>query len=86
MEVAGLDEVLDAIVGNGQNHAAAGTSQSLLSLLRNAGRGRLPSADARNRFFQMLLRTRRRDAFAETVALFETDGGIAPPRAPDEDD
>lgn len=86
LEVAGLDEVLDAIVGNGQNYAAAGTSQSLLSLLRNAGRGRLPSVDARNRFFQMLLRTRRRDAFAETVALFETDGWIAPPREPDEDD
>ncbi|MBB1177660.1 hypothetical protein [Brevundimonas aurantiaca] len=86
LDAAALDQVLDAVAANGQNYAAGGTSTLLLSQVRNAGNGRLPSADARNRFYQMLLRTRRREAFGEVTALFEADGWVPPPREADEDD
>lgn len=85
LDAPGLDQVLDGIAGNGQNYAAAGTSTLLLSLIRNAGNGRLPSVNARNRFYQMLLRTRRREAFGEVTALFEADGWTPPAPEPDED-
>lgn len=86
LDAAGLDQLLDAVAGNGQNYAAAGTSTLLLSLIRNAGAGRLPSQPARNRFYQMLLRARRREAFGEVTALFEADGWTPPPPEPDEED
>ena len=86
LDAAALDQLLDAVAGNGQNYAAAGTSTLLLSVVRNAGAGRLPSVDARNRFYQMLLRSRRREAFAEMTALFEADGWTPPPAALDDDE
>lgn len=86
LNAVALDQLLDAIINNGQNYDAAGTRTMLLSLIRNAGDGRLPSAEARNRFYQMVLRTRRQEAYAEVTALFEADGWTPPPREADEDD
>nr|WP_314121540.1 hypothetical protein [uncultured Brevundimonas sp.] len=86
LDVAALDQLLDAITDNGQNYDAAGTRAMLLSLIRNAGNGRLPSPGARNRFYQMLLQTRRQESYAEVNALFEADGWTPPPRLVDEDE
>ena len=86
LDTMALDQLLDAVAATGQNYAASGTSALLLSVVRNAGAGRLPSADARNRFYQMLLRAHRRDAFGEVVALFEADGWTPPPREREDED
>lgn len=73
---AELDQVLDAVVGNGQNYAAAATGGLLLSLLRNAGRQ--PSINARNRFVQGLHEVRHMDQFRDVLAMFGEDGWVLP--------
>lgn len=81
---AELDQVLDAVVGNGQNYAAAATGGFLLSLLRNAGRQ--PSIDARNRFVQGLHEVRHMDQFRDVLAMFTADGWQRPALAVIEDE
>ena len=84
MAQAELDQVLDAVVGNGQNYAAAATGGFLLSLLRNAGRQ--PSIDARNRFVQGLHEVRHMDQFRDVLAMFTADGWQRPALAVIEDE
>jgi hypothetical protein len=81
-----LDQLLDAVIANGQNYAAAETSTLLLSLLRNAGQGRFASIDARNRFYQRMRRMRQLDHFADVLAIFEADGWVPPGPAGDDDE
>lgn len=81
---AELDQVLDAVVGNGQNYAAAATGGFLLSLLRNAGRQ--PSIDARNRFVQGLHEVRHMDQFRDVLAMFTADRWQRPALAVIEDE
>lgn len=81
-----LDQLLAAVIANGQNFAAAQTSTLLLSLLRNAGQGRFPSVDARNRFYQRMRRMRQLDHFADVLAIFGADGWVSPGPAADDDD
>ncbi|MFB6419028.1 hypothetical protein [Bradyrhizobium tunisiense] len=77
------DELLDAVIGNGQNWDAADTPGSLLGLLRNAAPADRPAHDARNRFFTHLDETGRLDRYADVVAMLQTDGWTPPP--PQED-
>jgi len=72
------------VTENGQNWDAAGTPGSLLAFLREAGVVR-PSAEARNRLYQEFRAVRRLDRYADVLALFQEDGWVAPPPAPDEE-
>lgn len=81
-----LDELLDAVIGNNQNYAAAATSGLLATLLSNSGVNRRPSAAARNRFHQHLRRRRHLEQFDTVFGLFGEDGWVAPPPPPEDDD
>lgn len=88
LDRAKLDQVLDAVIGNGQNWDAGETPTLLLSLLRNAGQRLLPTVDARNRFFRHISLRRRREQYQDVTAAFAADGWVPPlvRAAEDEDD
>lgn len=73
-----LNRLLDAVLANGQNYAAAETSTTLLRLLRNAGQDRVASIEARNRFYVEMRRVGQQDRFAGVFALFAADGWVPP--------
>ncbi len=81
-----LDQVLDAIINNGQNWDAAETDTLLLGLLRNATPADLPSHAARNRLFQLTYRMRRTDKYDEALTLLQSDGWVMPPPELEDDD
>ena len=83
---AELDQLLDAVIANGQNWSAGATPALLLSVLRNTGPGQLPTPDARNRVSQHLRRMRDRERYADVLATFAADGWIAPAAAALDDD
>lgn len=76
-----LGQVLDAVIETGQNWDAGETPSLLLSLLRNAGQGRLPTAESRTRFYQHIRRMRRREQYMDVFDTFVADGWTAPPAA-----
>jgi hypothetical protein len=77
------DQLLDAIIQNGQNWDASETDTLLLGVLRNAPPADQPTHDARNRFYQHIRRMRRIDKYADVITLLKSDGWILP--APDEE-
>lgn len=80
------DRLLDAIIQNGENWDAADTDTLLLGTLRNATPAQWPSHNARNRFYHHIRRMRRRQKYAEVIALFQSNGWAAPPPDQGEDD
>lgn len=74
-----LDQVLDAIIANGQNWDAAETDTLLLGLLRNATPADRPTLGARDRFYQHIYRMRRTDKYADVLILLQADGWVTPP-------
>ncbi|QFT34097.1 hypothetical protein FIV00_26615 [Labrenzia sp. THAF82] len=78
-----IDQLLDAVVDNGQNWDAAETDTLLLGVLRNAVAADQPSAEARNRFYQHLRRMRRNEKYEDVFAFFQSDGWAPPPPEPE---
>lgn len=74
-----LDQLLDAVVDNGQNWDAAETDTLLLGVLRNATPADRPTHDAQNRFYQHIRRMRRTDKYENVLTFLQTDGWALPP-------
>lgn len=81
-----IDQLLDAIVENGQNWDAAETDTLLLGVLRNAAIADQPTPDARNRFYQHVRRMRRTEKYDDVITHLQTDGWVLPPPEPADDD
>ncbi|MGJ0508209.1 MAG: hypothetical protein ACR652_14040 [Methylocystis sp.] len=78
-----LDQLLDAIIDNGQNWDAADTDTLLLGLLRNTTPADRPSADARNRFYQHIRRRHRTAKYEDVLTFLQSDGWALPPPEPE---
>jgi hypothetical protein len=65
------DQLLDAVVANGQNWGAAQTPVLLLAVLRDAAPDQRPTPDARNRFYQSPCWDRH---YEEVLAFLQADG------------
>lgn len=72
------DELLDAVIENGQNWDAADTPVLLLGLLRDSNPTDYPTADARDRFYRRLRRMDRTDRYEDVIDLLQTDGWALP--------
>lgn len=72
------DQLLDAIVENGQNWDAGETDTLLLALLRNAPAADRPTSEARDRFYRHIRRMRRLDKYEDVIALLREDGWAEP--------
>jgi len=72
------DQLLDAIIENGQNWDAGETDTLLLALLRNAPAADRPTPQARDRFYQHIRRMRRLDKYEDVIALLREDGWAEP--------
>ncbi len=83
-----LEQLLDAILQNGQNWDAAATDQLLLSMLRNVDEIDLPTPAARDRFHQEIRGIRRLEKYQGVFELLQVGGWVPPPPAPErrEDD
>jgi len=81
-----LDQVCDAVIANGQNWDAAETDTLLLAMFRNALPAKLPTFDARGRFYQHIHRVRRIDKYAAVLTVLQSDGWILPPLEADIDE
>jgi hypothetical protein len=73
-----LDQILDAVIDNGQNWDAAETDTLLLSVLKNTWDADKPSADARNRFYQHIQRMRRIEKYRDVIDFLRSDGWVPP--------
>jgi len=73
-----LDQLLDAVIGNGQNWDAGETSDLLHSMLRNTQAADQPTPEARNRFYQHIRRVRRVEQYDDVLALLQADGWVLP--------
>lgn len=80
-----LEQLLDAILENGQNWDAAETDRLLLSVLRNATATDLPAIAARNRFYQHVRLVRRLEKYQDVLTLLQADGWVLPPPEPEGD-
>lgn len=82
-----FDQLLDAILENGQNWDAAETDDLLLSMLRSANPADLPTHDVRNRFCQDVRRMRRLEKYENVLTSLQADGWVLPPPelAPNDD-
>lgn len=80
------DQLLDAVMENGQNWDAGDTDSLLLGLLRNAAPAELPTHEARDRFYQDVRRMRRPDKYENVLAFLQADGWQVPPPQDDDDD
>lgn len=83
---AQLDQLTDAIVGNGQNWDAAETDTLLLALLRNTTVTSLPTPAARDRFYHHARRMRRLEKYNDVITLLQVDGWNPPPPEAADDD
>lgn len=81
-----LDQLLDAVIDNGQNWDAAETDTLLLGVLRNATVADRPTHDARNRFYQHIRRMRRTDKYEDVLTFLQSDGWVLPPPEQPADD
>jgi hypothetical protein len=81
-----LDQLTDAIVGNGQNWDAAETDTLLLALLRNTTVTSLPTPAARDRFYHHARRMRRLEKYNDVITLLQVDGWNPPPPEAADDD
>ncbi len=68
------EQLLNAVIENGQNLDAADTPSLLLSVLRDAPPAGFPTHDARDRFYLGLRRTRHLDRYEDVLALLQADG------------
>jgi hypothetical protein len=73
------DQLLDAIIENGQNWAAADTPSLLLGFLKNANVSDYPTRNARDRFYVGLRDMRRVDRYDDTLELLQADRWSFPP-------
>lgn len=81
-----IDQLLDAVIENGQNWDAAETDTLLLGVLRNAAAADQPTPDARNRFYQNVRRVRRTDKYDDVLSFLQADGWVLPPPEQSADD
>lgn len=80
------DQLLDAIIGNGQNWDAGETDTLLLAFLRNAPSADRPTPEGRNRFYQHIRRMRRLKKYEDVLTLLREDGWAEPAPQQDEDE
>lgn len=81
-----FDQLLGAIIANGQNWDAAETDKLLLGMLRNAIPADLPTYAARNSFYQHILRRHCIDRYTKVLTLLQSDGWPLPPQEQMEED
>lgn len=74
------DQLLDAIIENGQNWDASETDTLLLESLQNTLQVDWPTPGARNRFYLHIVRMRRTEKYVHVLELIQTDGWQLPPR------
>lgn len=77
-----LEQLLDAIVQNGQNWDAAETDRLLLVMLRNANETDLPTPAARDRFYQNIRGFGRLEKYRSVFEVFQAGGWVPPPPPP----
>jgi hypothetical protein len=73
------DQLLDAVIENGENWDAAGTPKLLLGVLRDFPPAGGPTHEARNRFYQHLRQMRRLRQYEDVIAFLQADGWAVPP-------
>jgi hypothetical protein len=79
------DQLLDAVIENGQNWDAAETPALLFGLLKNSDTADYPTNDARNRFYRRLRGRHREDHYVNVLDLLQADGWVFP-EAEEEDE
>jgi hypothetical protein len=81
------DQLLVAVIENGENWDAADTPVLLLGLLQNSDSADYPTYDARDRFYQLLYKMHRRQHYQGVLELLQTDGWTFPaPQQEDDED
>jgi hypothetical protein len=80
------NQLLDAVIENGQNWDAADTPVLLFGLLRNSNVADYPTHDARDRFYLLLHRMHRVDRFEDVLDLLQADGWVFPAAEKEDDD
>lgn len=80
-----MDNLLAAVSASGENWNAGGTPAHLYSFFRNSG-GRLPSTEARTRFFEFLRGMQRLANYEDVITIFRGDGWVPPAAIPPRDD
>jgi hypothetical protein len=74
-----LDQLLEAVVDNGQNWGATETPTLLQGVLRNATLVDQPTPDARNRLYQHVRRCHLTDHYKNVLTFLQSDGWVLPP-------
>ncbi len=81
-----LDQLLDAIVENGQNWDAAETDTLLISALKDSKLENLPTFASRDRFYNHVRRVDRLEKYEELIAFLQVDGWVVPQAAQENHD
>lgn len=80
------DELLNAVMEEGQNWAAVDTPGLLLGMLRDTPPAERPTHDARNHLWQHLRRMQQLGNYEDVLDLFQADGWQVPPPQDDDDE